>query len=99
VSEFRLEVSVKVYQFKSSTGSAKVLVADRTGAGLPAPKIGKWIFDRVIELKVGALGPDPEVVEACIQRDGYFPVPYRAKKEEVTLAKGVAKRPRPARRR
>jgi hypothetical protein len=50
---------------------------DKTGAKLPKHPVGKWVFEREVNLTPGAtgtIGPSHDDAIAGVAKDGYFKV-------------------------
>jgi hypothetical protein len=64
---------MKVYRFTSFTHVA--LTTDQTGANLPAPDIGRWVFQNPVDIQEPPsprIGASSAEVLAAIRQDGYF---------------------------
>jgi hypothetical protein len=71
---------VPYYIFEATAGTGMAVTSNRTGAGLPKPRVGSWRFVEKIDIKpfdgprTGA--SSREIVEG-VAKDGYFVWPVK----------------------
>jgi hypothetical protein len=63
------------YVFKASTGTARTVTDDRTGAKLPKRRIGSWVYEKDFDLNPGdkeTAGVSSDEIIQATKRNGYF---------------------------
>jgi hypothetical protein len=79
------EKIVKYYVFKGSTGTARAVTDDKTGAKLPKRDFGSWVYERDIDIEPSdppRIGADSREIVEGVKKDGYFLWPQKPKKED-----------------
>lgn len=65
------------YIFRGSTGTVKMATDDKTEKKLPKHPVGKWVFEREVNLVAGAtgtIGPSHDDAIAGVAKGDYFKI-------------------------